>query len=283
MENSSSALYVVKVGTNVLTKKNGELNQSCIDNVIKGIAYLKSEGLSVVLVSSGAVGMGRGELSLKGPVDKITQRQVLSAVGQSRLMQIYREGFEKHNLCCAQVLVTQEDFGTSNEGTPKIDCDNHFNNMKNCVKGLLEQDIVPILNENDVVALDELMFTDNDELAGLVSLMLDAEKLILMTSVDGIMSDMDDDDEGEIIEEIKPDQPKKEIDQHITTEKSSQGRGGMQSKIDTAFTLRQAGISTFIVNGQEIDALQKIHQGEPAGTWVQPEEASPDKVLQFSK
>ena len=133
---------VVKVGTNVLTNSVGELDTNVIHNIVHQIAQLKERGITIVLVSSGAVASGKSIVKLQHTTDETTQRQVYSALGQVKLMNLYASYFSEYGLFCAQVLATKEDF----TGTE------HYKNMKNCFQGLLRDDIIPIVNENDVIS-----------------------------------------------------------------------------------------------------------------------------------
>jgi len=150
---------VVKLGTNVLTRTNGALDITSISHIVDQIVQLKQQGIEVILVSSGAVGAGRSAIQLSKNLNKIVQRQVYSAIGQIHLLNLYNNLFGNHQIFCAQVLATKEDFRDRT----------HYLNMKNCFQALLRDNVIPIVNENDVISVNELMFTDNDELAGLIA------------------------------------------------------------------------------------------------------------------
>ena len=169
-------LVTVKVGTHVITNVDGLPDEEIIAGISTQISKLKNQGYQVVLVSSGAVAAGRSIFQSNKIADTIEQRQVLSSLGQIELITKYKKVFDRLGVRCSQVLVTKEDFKSRT----------HYLNMKNCVAALLKNDIVPIINENDVVSITELMFTDNDELAGLVSAMINTDLLVILTSVDGI-------------------------------------------------------------------------------------------------
>lgn len=251
---------VVKVGTNVLTRPDGLLDMTSISNLVDQIAGLKKMGVSVILVSSGAVGAGRSLLPLKEQTNKVVRRQVLSAIGQVRLMDIYRQFFLNHGLFCAQVLATKEDFRDRR----------HYLNMKNCFQALLRDQVVPVVNENDVISVTELMFTDNDELAGLVAAMINAEGLIILSSVDGVLDGSPDDPASKVIPEIEPADPKWE--QYILPSRSSFGRGGMHTKFRIAGKAAKVGIATYIANGRNPGVLASIVKGESVGTLFRPKE-----------
>ena len=233
---------LIKIGTNVLTKENGELDQATMKNIVDQLCALKKEGKEIILVSSGAMGAGRTLIKLKNS-KSVVQRQILSAVGQVKLMQKYQELFAKHGYLCAQVLATKEDFRDRS----------HYTNMRDCFSALLHDQIIPIVNENDVVSVSELMFTDNDELAGLIASMMKVEKVIILTSVDGIFDKNPSEKDAKIITSINSKDLR--FKKHITPDKSSFGRGGMLTKADVALKLAKLGIETQILNGKTKDIL----------------------------
>ncbi len=240
---------VIKVGTNVLAKPDGTLDKLIFRQIVVQLVKLIGQGWNPILVSSGAVGAGKSIVGETNITNEATRRQVLSAIGQASLMKRYYELFAEYDIVCAQVLTTKEDF---TEGE-------HYQNMINCFEGLLGEGIVPIVNENDVVSLTELMFTDNDELAGLTASMIGAEKLIILSNVNGLY-----DSESKVIPNVEflDDAAKS----HITTDRSGMGRGGMLSKFDTAKLAASKGIETFIANGKEDNIILAIEQGKPVGT-----------------
>ncbi|MEQ8583773.1 MAG: glutamate 5-kinase [Marinoscillum sp.] len=240
---------VIKVGTNVLTRHDGMLDKLIFRQVVVQLVKLIQAGWHPVLVSSGAVGAGRSIIGESGITSEAIRRQVLSAVGQTSLMKRYFELFIEYDIVCAQVLTTKEDFA---EGE-------HYQNMINCFEGLIGQGIVPIVNENDVVSLTELMFTDNDELAGLTASMIGADKLIILSNVDGVY-----DDAGQVIGLVPfGDNAHRK---HISVEKSGMGRGGMHSKVDIATRAAEGGIETFIANGKQDNIVLDILSGKGVGT-----------------
>jgi glutamate 5-kinase len=259
------ALYqklVIKVGTNVLSQASGLLDLSVMERLVGDIAALKEQGVQVVLVSSGAVGSGRATVRLPDKTPTVTARQVLAAVGQVRLMNTYAELFEKHQLLCAQVLVTKEDFRDRR----------HYLNMQNCLEGLLAQGIVPIVNENDVVSVTELMFTDNDELSGLLSSMIQANALVILTNVDGVFDGNPSNPASKLISTI--DTRKLKLESFIAPEKSSFGRGGMLTKAGIAHKLSLVGITVRIANGKTPHILREIAAGKPVGTTFLPQKSA---------
>lgn len=241
---------VIKIGTKVLSKEDKTLDIEFLGSLVAQIAELKKQGLQVVLVSSGAVGAGRSILSLPETKSETVEKQIFAAVGQVKLMSSYSELFAAHNFHCAQVLATKEDFRD----------EMHYTNMQNCFEGLLLDNVVPIVNENDVVATAELMFTDNDELAGLVAEQLRADSLIILTGTDGVL-----DAAGNTISEVRASNSAA-VAEYITPDTSTGGRGGMLSKFTVAKTLAEKGIAVFIANGRRENVLLSIAQGRGAGT-----------------
>ncbi|MEM9836848.1 MAG: glutamate 5-kinase, partial [Bacteroidota bacterium] len=229
---------VIKVGTNVLTRPDGRLDMTNISRLVDEIASLKKAGVQLILVSSGAVGAGRELLPAADNLHEVARRQMLSAIGQVRLMELYRQFFAGHDLLCAQVLATKGDFRD----------EQHYANMLACFRALLHDQVVPVVNENDVVAVSELMFTDNDELAGLVAQMLSADGLLILSSVDGLLTGPPDDPNSELIRSVQADDPL--AMDYIAPTKSSFGRGGMATKIRMAQQTAQAGIRVYIGHGR---------------------------------
>ena len=245
---------VIKVGSNVLAQPDGGLSVERIRQLTSQIASLQKRGYELVLVSSGAVASGRSLIQLSEKMDEVSQRQVLAAVGQVKLLNIYADFFQKSNMLCAQVLVTKEDFRDRE----------HYLNMKNCITTLLENNVVPIINENDVVSVTELMFTDNDELAGLVSGMVNASKLIILSNIDGIYNGNPKDKNSTVIPQIP--YGDKQFTQYVTSEKSNFGRGGMITKCSMAHKVAGLGITVQIANGTSDGILLDIIEGKPIGT-----------------
>ena len=250
---------VVKVGTNVITGKDGKLGPEILDSLSAQIAALSSQGIEVILVSSGAVGAGRGIVQITGNLTPVETRQVMAATGQIRLINAYSDRFEKHGMLAAQILVTKGDFRDRQ----------HYLNMRTCFRALLQQGIVPIVNENDAVAVTELMFTDNDELSGLIASMMQVDAHIILSNVDGLF-----DLSGEtrkVIPEVDP--SSKNFSQYIRPTKSEFGRGGMLTKCNIAHKLSRLGITVHIANGTTPGILQSIVSGEPVGTKFLPQKS----------
>lgn len=235
----------VKIGSNVLTHSDGTLDTERMSGLVEQLSLLHSKGVEIVLISSGAVASGRTTLKLEKEPDPVSARQIFSAIGQARLINIYYELFAKHGICCGQVLTTKESLSTRS----------HYLNQKNCITGLLQNKVIPILNENDTISLTELMFTDNDELSGLVATMMDVEALIILSNIDGIYNSNPSDPDAKVITEVAEGQ---NITKYIQTSKSSFGRGGMMTKTNIARKVAAEGITVIIANGKKENILPDL-------------------------
>ncbi|WP_303009978.1 glutamate 5-kinase [Alistipes communis] len=237
---------VVKVGSNVLTRVDGTLDTDRMAALADQIAALHRAGVEVIVVSSGAVAAGRGVIAAGHWLDAVSARQLYSAVGQVKLIRRYYELFDARGIVCGQVLTTKQDFETRR----------HYLNQRNSIRVMLENGVVPIVNENDTVAVTELMFTDNDELSGLLSTMIGAEALVLLTNVDGICDGMPGAPGVEVIREIAPGQ--RDLPDCIRDAKSSFGRGGMLTKSRIARKVAAEGIETIIADGRRDGILPDL-------------------------
>ncbi|MDP4276876.1 MAG: glutamate 5-kinase [Bacteroidota bacterium] len=228
----------VKVGSNVLAGPEGDLDLKSLSSIVRQVSSLQQAGVEVILVSSGAVASGRNVVKPTRKLDAVDQRQLFSAVGQAILINEYYSLFRKNGLTCGQVLTTKENFQSRR----------HYLNQKNCMTLMLENGIIPIVNENDTISVTELMFTDNDELSGLIASMMDAEALIILSNVDGIYNGHPDDPETSVIRTIHPGE---DLKQYIAPEKSTFGRGGMLTKTTIARKVAEEGIEVYIANGKK--------------------------------
>ena len=233
---------VVKVGSNVLTRKDGKLDRTRVSALVDQIAWLRNNGHEVILVSSGAMASGRGELKVDHNLDSVEQRQLFSALGQAKLIGLYYDLFREYGMHVGQVLTMKENFEPGEQ----------YENQKACMTVMLENDVIPIVNENDTVSVTELMFTDNDELSGLIAQMMKADTLILLSNIDGIYTGNPDDPTSQLISRVEPGT---DLSQYIQPEKSAFGRGGMHSKYTTASKVQLAGIRVIIANGERDDIL----------------------------
>ena len=237
----------VKVGSNVLTRRDGALDVTRMSALVDQIAELHKTGVEIILVSSGAVASGRSEVHSAKKLDIVDQRQLFSAVGQAKLINRYYELFREHGIAVGQVLTMKENFATRR----------HYLNQKNCMTVMLENGVIPIVNENDTISVSELMFTDNDELSGLIASMMDAQALIILSNIDGIYNGSPADPTSEVIREIGQG---KDLSSYIQTSKSSFGRGGMLTKTNIARKVADEGITVIIANGKRDNILVDLIQ-----------------------
>jgi glutamate 5-kinase len=240
-----SKIITVKIGSNVLTTANGLLDEDRMAHLVDQMVQLKNKGIKILLVSSGAVASGRKMIDCHIP-DQVAKRQLWASVGQVKLIQLYSKLFGDQNVLCSQVLVTKEDFRDRH----------HFLNIRTCLETLLEHDIIPIINENDVVSVTELMFTDNDELAGLITSMMNADEMIILSNVDGIYNGNPNDTASKVIPIIAEDGSN--ASKFITTKKSDFGRGGMITKYGMARKVAKSGIPVHLANGSKENVLIKV-------------------------
>lgn len=254
MSPAKKQVITIKVGSNVITNSQGFPDEQVITSISSQISALRQQGHQVILVSSGAVAAGRSLYQFPKKADTVVQRQVLSSLGQVKLISLYKEAFEKQRMLCSQVLVTKEDFKSRT----------HYLNMQNCLSALLSNQIVPILNENDVVSVTELMFTDNDELAGLVSAMMNTHILIILTNVDGVYDGDPSLPGTNIIHQY--DSKSINLSEIATGKKSGFGRGGILTKCQTAEKIAGIGIPVHIANGRTENIVPRILGNEEIGT-----------------
>lgn len=229
---------VVKIGSNVLTRADGTLDVTRMSCLVDQVAELRTMGIEVVLVSSGAVASGRSELHVHSKMDAVDQRQLFSAVGQVKLINRYYELFRDYQISVGQVLTMKECFSTRRE----------YLNQRNCMEVMLANGVIPIVNENDTISVTELMFTDNDELSGLVATMLNADALVILSNIDGIYDGSPKDPESKVIPIVEPD---RDLSSYIQTEKSGFGRGGMITKCGIARKVADEGVVVYIANGKK--------------------------------
>ena len=241
---------VIKIGTSVLAKKNGALDKDVINNIVSQISYLLSNGVSVVLVSSGAIGAGVGVLKLDRVPGSLSDLQAIASIGQNELMHLYSEAFKKKNHIIGQILLTQEDFNDRRR----------YMNIKYTIDTLLSKGAVPVVNENDTVSTEEIKCGDNDRLSSLVADLVQADALIVLSNVDGLY-----DKDGKVIGCI--DNISKNIKNLISDKCSSLTKGGMSSKIEAIEHAMHSGIDCFIANGGEKDIVKNILEGDATFTY----------------
>ena len=236
----------VKVGSNVLTRADGALDITRMSALVDQVAELHQQGIEVVLISSGAVASGRSEIKVGKKLDSVSARQLYSSVGQAKLINRYYELFREHGMTCGQVLTTKENFGSRT----------HYLNQKQCMEVMLANKVIPIVNENDTISVTELMFTDNDELSGLIATMMKMDALIILSNIDGIYNGNPTDPKSSIIREIPS--GKLDLSEYIQTGKSSFGRGGMLTKCRIARKVADEGITVIIANGKKDNILPAL-------------------------
>lgn len=252
---SQTNRIVVKVGTTTLTHVNGKLNLNRLEQLVRQLADLQNQGKEVVIVTSGAVGAGMGRLGLTEKPASILERQALAAVGQGLLMQVYEKIFAEYGITVAQVLLTRND----------IEDRKRYLNARNTLLTLLKYRVIPIINENDTIATEELKIGENDTLSALVTGLIDAELLILLSDIDGLYTkDPKKDPTAELIPFVT--EVTDEIKEMAGGSASSLGTGGMVTKIGAAQMALAAGASMVIMNGDDPSQIQKIFIGKPVGT-----------------
>ena len=236
---------VVKVGSNVLTRSDGSLDTTRVSSIVDQLVALREAGYETVLVTSGAVACGRSLIREDRKLSDVQQRQLYSAIGQVRLMDLYYKLFQGYGITVGQVLTMKKNFDEGQE----------YNNQKSCMEVMLQSHVLPIVNENDTVSITELMFTDNDELSGLVAGMVGAETLIILTNVDGVYDGPPDDPSSKVIPRIAPGES---VEGYVSAKKSASGRGGMVSKCLVATRLASEGIRVIIANGRREGILSDV-------------------------
>ena len=246
---------VVKVGTSTLTYETGHLNIRRIEKLVKVLTDLKNSGMEIALVSSGAIGVGVGELGLKERPSDTPTKQAAAAVGQCELMYLYDQLFSGFHHKVAQLLLTKD----------VIDDTVRKTNVINTLDRLMELGVVPIINENDTVSVEEIVFGDNDTLSAVVAVLCEADLLVLMSDIDGLFDkNPKEHSDAKIIREVHA------IDEKVEAlaggAGSSRGTGGMITKLHAAKLANEHGIDMMIVNGDDPDNLYRIFDGEEIGT-----------------
>lgn len=257
---------VVKVGTAVLSD-GVEINSVILENLVNQLVSLHRKDIRVVLVSSGAVGAGRTALSSLGmdvSASGLSQKQAAAAIGQGRLMHFYDNAFTRHGVLSAQVLLTRDDLKNRTR----------FLNARNTFSNLLNWGVIPVVNENDTVSVNELKFSDNDNLASLLLNPLEADLFINLTSIGGVLDANPQDNPAArimpCIERVRELNLERLCGGKTTTSKG--GTGGMYSKLLAAHRAAQLGVPTSILPGREPDIICRLFEGEEVGTWIRPEE-----------
>jgi len=235
----------VKIGSNVLTRVDGTLDITRMSALVDQISQLHKKGVEIVMISSGAVASGRSVMGIHKKMDVVDQRQLFSAVGQAKLINHYYDLFREQGITVGQVLTTKENFSSRRL----------YLNQRNCMHVMLENNVIPIVNENDTISVSELMFTDNDELSGLIASMMDMQALIILSNIDGIYNGSPTDPESKVILQIEKGQ---DITDFIQNTKSTFGRGGMLTKTTIARKIADQGIEVIIANGKRENMLLQL-------------------------
>jgi glutamate 5-kinase len=247
--------WVIKVGSSLVTAQGQGLDQDALADWCQQIATLKARGVQVVLVSSGAVAEGMARLGFKQRPDDMASLQATAAVGQMGLIRAYEGHFAEHGLRAAQILLTHDD----------IENRDRYLNARNTLIRLLELGVVPVVNENDTIATDEIRLGDNDTLGALTANLIDAEVLVLLTDQAGLF-DSDPRENPEAKLRHSADLADPQLIGMVGTSKGSLGRGGMRTKLFAAHTAARSGAVTVIAHGRHPEALLNIHDGETLGT-----------------
>ncbi len=253
---------VVKVGTSTLTYDTGKINLRRMSKLAQVLSDLKNAGVEIALVTSGAIGVGVGKLGLKERPHDTPGRQAAATVGQCELMFLYDKFFGEYGNITGQLLVTKDDF----------DDKERHRNLHNSFMKLFEYGAIPVINENDSVAVDEIVFGDNDSLSAHVAKIVDADLLIILTDIDGLFSANPREDENAVLIHC--------VDE-ITDETlalaggsgTSRGTGGMVTKLHAAQIANEAGIDTVVMNGSDPEEIYKLLDGRQIGTLFKAKEA----------
>lgn len=253
---SKKKRIVLKLGTSTLTHKTGKLNIRRMTNLVRILSDLHNAGKELLLVSSGAVGMGVGKLNLPERPKDTPSKQAAAAVGQCELMHIYDDMFSKYNVTVAQILLTRATL--TNERLP---------HAQNTIGRLLEMGVIPIVNENDTVAIDELELEigENDSLSATVAAAVGADLLVILSDINGLYSaDPRTNADAQVIREVHKIDAR--IEQMAGGAGSALGSGGMATKINAAKIATEAGVDMVIMNGRDPEQLYALFDGEPVGT-----------------
>lgn len=246
---------VIKIGTSTLAHSTGRINIRRVEELCKVISDLKNAGNEIILVSSGAIGMGVGKLSLEAKPTDIPTKQAAAAVGQCELMYVYDKIFSEYNHTVAQILITGDD----------IENNDRRINFENTMCRLLELGVLPIVNENDSVSISEIEIGDNDTLGAVIATATDADLLIILSDIDGLFTaDPHKSENAKLLHKVTEITP--EIESMIGGVGSQLGTGGMMTKIKAAKTVNSKGIDMVIANGSNPDVLYDIVDGKDVGT-----------------
>lgn len=246
---------VVKVGTSTLAYGPGRLNLLRIEKLVRELADLANQGKEILLVSSGAIAAGLGRIGMDKKPDSIPQKQAVAAIGQSMLMHVYEKFFSEYGKVMGQVLLTKENSARHHQ----------YIHSRNALLALLEIGVIPVINENDAVAVDEIKIGDNDSLSATVATLVDADALIILSDIDGLYTaNPQEDAEARLLDEVCEITP--ELERIAGGSGSDMGTGGMSTKIDAAKVAMNAGVTMVIAPGGRDGVLHEILSGKHVGT-----------------
>ena len=246
---------VIKVGTSTLAYATGHLNIRRVEHLCRVLSDLKNQGHEVILVSSGAIGMGVGKLSLKERPTDIPTKQAAASVGQCELMYTYDKLFAEYNHTVGQILLTGSDFRH----------EDRYNNFRNTMSRLLELEVLPIINENDTIATEEIKVGDNDTLSAMVAVNIEADRLVLLSDIDGLYTaDPHKDPDAKLIHTVEALTP--DVLALAGDKGSDLGTGGMKTKLTAAELCTEAGCEMVIMNGENPELLYDLFDGKAVGT-----------------
>ena len=255
---SQSKRWVIKVGTSTLTTQDGHFSFHQLDKIISQVLVLLHRGVEVVLVSSGAIALGMETLKLAKRPKTLPHLQACAAIGQGKLMKAYETAFSERGFHTAQVLLTRDEFQDRRR----------YLNAKNTVESLLKMNIVPVVNENDTVATEEIKFGDNDMLAAQVANLAEADLLVFLSDIDGLYLK-----DRTLIRRIRSFGELKEYTRHIYPKRSEKTAGGMKAKLEAAQVAMRSGIPIVLANGRDEDVINRILTGEEVGSLFCPTES----------
>ena len=251
----SKKRIVIKVGTSSLSYSNGRINFHRIEKLARVLSMLRKKGIQVILVTSGAIGVGAARIGMTERPRELARKQALAAIGQAELIKIYQKFFEEYNQHVAQVLLTKD----------VVEIPERNRNAKRTLSRLLEMELVPIINENDTIATNEIEFGDNDTLSAIVACLVEADLLIILSDIDGLYSaDPRTDPSAEIIHSVH--EITQELEKLASGAGSSFSTGGMVTKIAAARICQQAGVDCVITSGSDPAVVFEILEGKKIGT-----------------
>lgn len=246
---------VIKIGTSTLSYPNGRLNFQLVEKLANVLSNIRQKGIEIVLVSSGSIGVGAGRLGLTARPEELAKKQALAAIGQAELIKIYQKFFEDNNQIVAQVLLTKD----------IVTISKRHRNAKNTLKKLLSMGIIPIINENDTIATNEIEFGDNDTLSAHVAALISADLLIMLSDIDGLYSaDPKTESSARIIHTVHEITPR--LEKTATNSVTSFSTGGMTTKIAAVKISNESNIDAVITNGSDPSVVYRILEGEKTGT-----------------